>query len=112
MLFMTWNLSFGLNYGDRVVTDCDLVTNSKSKVMALNTLLEEAARTGLCINWKKKKDILVQPKFDIYNSNYFVAGNQSEVFDHFTYFGSIISSDGCIDHEAVVHVPLALCCHR
>ena len=76
---------FGLQYGDRVVSDCNfadgkaLLTNSKPNLlMALQIFLGEAARTGISINWKKPKVMVVQPKSDDDNSNLLVAGKQIE----------------------------------
>lgn len=71
MTFKTRKLSFGLKYGDRAIIDCSfdddikLVTICKSKLlMPLNTLQGEAHRTGLSINWKMTKVMVVQPKSD------------------------------------------------
>ncbi|KAK2713566.1 hypothetical protein QYM36_009445, partial [Artemia franciscana] len=68
MTCTTQKLSFRLKYWDRVVTDCDfadniaLVTKSESQLlMALNTLLDESARTGLSIYWEKTK-IMMEKK--------------------------------------------------
>ena len=83
-----------------LIDDIALVTNSKPQLLiALNTLLGQAARTGLSINRRKAKFMVVLPKSDADNSYYLVAGNQIEVVDHFPYIGFIKSSDGCIDHE-------------
>ena len=91
MTCTTQKLSFRLKYWDRVVTDCDfadniaLVTKSESQLlMALNTLLDESARTGLSIYWEKTKIMVLQPKSDTDKSNYLVTGNHIETVDHFT----------------------------
>ena len=48
--------------------------------------------------------MVVQPNSDANNTNYLVARNQIKVVDHFTYLGSIISLDVCIDHKVTVCV--------
>ena len=98
MTCTTRKLSFELKQWDRVATDrffaddIALSTNFKSQLLiVLNTTLGEAARTGLFINWKNTKGMVVLPKSETDNSNYLVARHQIEVVNHFNYFGSIIS---------------------
>ena len=61
-------LQFGLQFGDRVLSDADfaddiaLVASTVDKMTkALQVLSEEASKVGLKINWQKTKVMLLEP---------------------------------------------------
>jgi hypothetical protein len=103
----TSRLSFGLKFGDRVITDADfaddlaiLADSMEQLLEALRILREEAAKVGLQINWTKTKIMAIDPSSPAANPSVSLDSTTSiEVVQRFTYLGSIISSDGSLLSE-------------
>lgn len=111
----TSRLSFGLKFGDRVITDADfaddlaiLADSMEQLLEALRILREEAAKVGLQINWTKTKIMAIDPSSPAANPSVSLDSTTSiEVVQRFTYLGSIISSDGSLLSELQARISKA-----
>ena len=111
----TNRLPFGLQFGDRVLTDADfaddlgLVADSIDQLTdALEVLQEEAAKVGLKINWLKTKIMAIEPPSPVSPpENITVCGAPVEVVKNFTYLGSVLSNEGSIEEEVCSRVSKA-----
>ena len=115
MTSTTNRLQFGLQFGDRVLSDADfaddiaLVASTVDKMTkALQVLSEEASKVGLKINWQKTKVMLLEPptsRSTVKEVN--IGSNRVDVVEDFTYLGSILSNDGLITKELTSRIAKA-----
>jgi len=111
----TNRLPFGLQFGDRILTDADfaddlaLVADSIDQLTdALEVLKEEAAKVGLKINWLKTKIMAIEPPGPVSHPDTItVCGTLVEVVKNFTYLGSVLSNDGSVDEEVCSRISKA-----
>ncbi|XP_065568842.1 uncharacterized protein LOC136032459 [Artemia franciscana] len=95
-------IQFGLQDGDRVLSDADnaddraLVSDSPSKLTeALEIFADEALKIGSLIHWQKTKVMFVYPR----NSPrpvLMVGDKPAEIVEEFTHLGPILSNDESI----------------
>ena len=98
----TPRLSFGLNFGDRAITDVDFADDlailadfMEQLLEALRILREEAVKVRLHINWNKTKIMAIHPSSPIVNSIVSLDSTTGiEVVQDFTYLGSIKITNG------------------
>ena len=96
------HLQFGLQDGDRVLSDADyaddlaVVSDSPSKLTeALQVFADEALKIGSLIHWQKIKVMFVDPR----NSPrpvLMVGDKPADIVEEFTYLGPILSNDESI----------------
>ena len=102
MTKITSRLSFGLKFGDHIITDVDfaddlaiLADSMEQLLEALRIVREDAAKVGLHINWNKTKIMAIDPSSPAVNSPVSLDSTTIiEVVKDFPYLGSVISSNG------------------